>query len=76
MIQLIVSPLNISFLLFQIQVTAEEYGEYLKVVNSLGVNKLQQNLENTLQVLAAQNDCIICCINIATDPECSVGLFS
>ncbi|KAL3993586.1 BTB/POZ domain family protein [Acanthocheilonema viteae] len=57
----------------QIQVTAEEYGEHLKVVSSLGVEKLQQNMESRLQALAAQNDRIICCINIATDPECSVS---
>ncbi|OZC05928.1 BTB/POZ domain protein [Onchocerca flexuosa] len=57
----------------EIQVTMEEYGEYLKAVNSLGINKLQQNLENTLEALAAQNDYIICSINIATDPDCSVS---
>uniref|UniRef100_A0A1I7V5Y0 BTB domain-containing protein n=1 Tax=Loa loa TaxID=7209 RepID=A0A1I7V5Y0_LOALO len=57
----------------EIQVTVKEYGEYLKVVNNLGIHKLQQNLENTLQVFAEESDCIICCINIATDPECSVS---
>uniref|UniRef100_A0A915PP23 BTB domain-containing protein n=1 Tax=Setaria digitata TaxID=48799 RepID=A0A915PP23_9BILA len=57
----------------EIEITAEEYGEHFKVVSGLGVNKLQQNLENTLQILAAQNDFIICCINVATDPECLVS---
>ncbi|CAG9530990.1 unnamed protein product [Cercopithifilaria johnstoni] len=57
----------------EIQMAVEEYGEHLKIVNSLGVDKLKQNLESTLQILADQNDCIICCINIATDPECSIS---
>lgn len=64
--------LELCFLLLQIQVAVEECKEHLKVVNSLGVEKLRQNLENTLQLLAEQDDCIIFSINIATDPECSV----
>lgn len=57
------------------EVTVEECGEHLKVVSSLGVDKLQQILENTLKLLASQADCAICCINTATDPQCSVGYF-
>uniref|UniRef100_A0A0R3RQY6 BTB domain-containing protein n=1 Tax=Elaeophora elaphi TaxID=1147741 RepID=A0A0R3RQY6_9BILA len=57
----------------QIQATAEEYCEHLKVASILGIEKLQQNLESTLQILAAQNDWIIHCMNIANDPECSVS---
>ncbi|VDK86215.1 unnamed protein product [Onchocerca ochengi] len=50
------------------------HSNYIRTaVNSLGINKLQQNLENTLEALAEQNDYIICCINIATNPECSVS---
>ncbi|MCP9262735.1 hypothetical protein DINM_005708 [Dirofilaria immitis] len=57
----------------EIQVKIEEYGEHLKIVNNLGIDKLQQNLENALEILATQNDCIIHCINIATDHECLVS---
>ncbi|VDK87648.1 unnamed protein product [Litomosoides sigmodontis] len=46
-----------------------------EVANSLGADQLQEILDTALQLFASQTECAMCCINAATDPQCSVGYF-
>ncbi|VDN01712.1 unnamed protein product [Thelazia callipaeda] len=57
----------------EIRVEIGNYGEYLKVVGGLQIERLQKHLEDILQLLSARSDSIIHCINIATNPECWVS---
>lgn len=68
--------LNNEPMVVQLEAKPEQYGEYLEIVNRLGIFKLQHILEGALQMLAEENKWLIHCVNIAADPVCRVRFFS